>query len=88
MIDAVAIYWRDHYSLAGWHDADAVGPAVHVNISVGIPVLHDTDEFYCTIAQTSHSDNSVYGDILHILKTDIVKIVVLKGEDEDDESFA
>jgi hypothetical protein len=87
MIDAVAIYWRDHYSLAGWHDAGTTEPKGHVNLSVGIPVLHDTDEFYCTLAQTTHSDGDVYADILHILKTDIVKIITLRGEDEDDESF-
>ena len=82
MTDAVAIYWKDHYSETGWHDAGEVRPHGHINISVGIPVLHNHDEDYCTIAQTMYEDGTVYGDLLHVLKKDIIKIIVLQEEEE------
>lgn len=87
MTDAVAIYWKDHYSEAGWHDANAIFCRGHINISVGIPFVENPDEDYCTIAQTMYEDGTVYGDLLHILKKDVIKIIVLR-EGEEIEDFA
>lgn len=68
---AVAITWQDHYSLAGWFDQGETQAKGHHNYSVGI--LIEKNNEHTTIAQTSHSEGSVYGDLLHILTKAIVK---------------
>ena len=63
------IHWKDHYSLAGWFDKveDAAG---HVNVSVGF-LIKEGDE-YITLAQTIFKDESGWGDLINILKSDVI----------------
>ena len=68
----VRISWQDHYSAYGWFDAGDTRPLGHINISVGM-LLEQSNE-HTTIAQTVHHDGSQYGDLLHILTKDIIKM--------------
>lgn len=79
MTEVVIIYWKDHYSLAGWHNIEDISPTGHTNISVGF-LLSDEDDAgdYVTLAQTVYEDTSTVADILHILKRDVIKVEVLQ----------
>lgn len=68
----VQIAWKDHYSLGGWFSKEECSAVGHINYSSGF--LVNQDEEHTTLAQTVHSDDTVYGDLLHILTSQIVDI--------------
>jgi hypothetical protein len=80
----VLIAWKDHYSLAGWHNRDEIYPEGHINSSVGF--LVDTESMeYTTLAQTVYPTGDVYGDLIHILDANIVSVTHLSlGETIED----
>lgn len=71
------VEWFDHYSEAGWFEEGGVNPKGHINISVGVLVETDSDD-YITLAQTVYEDGSTYADVIHILKRDTRKIGLLE----------
>lgn len=77
MGDAIIVYWKDHYSLAGWHTIDNIGPSGHVNVSIGFLFPQEGSNDYLTLAQTVYEDGSTVADVLYILRTDVIKVIEL-----------
>ena len=83
MVDVVIVYWKDHYSLAGWHEVGDTYPAGHTNISVGFLLTPSDDGGdYMTLAQTCYEDTSTVADVLYILKRDVTKVKVLESDED------
>lgn len=79
-MNIVKVVWKDHYSLEGWFEVEGLECKGHLNTSIGFHVK-DTKE-YMIIAMSHHSNEEQVGDILHILKKDIVSIEPLIFYDE------
>ena len=68
----VKVTWQDHYSVYGWHGLEDTQALGHLNISAGFLIEQNNE--HTTLAQTTHSDGTMYGDLLHIMTKNIIKM--------------
>ena len=79
------VQWKDHYLLEGWYTKDQLPFNIHINTSVGFLIKKNKD--FILLGMTHHSNEEIFGDVLYILKKDIVSITELNtlGEQASDE---
>jgi len=64
------ITWKDHYSESGWQETKNLVCTGHMNVSIGFCLL-ETDTHY-SLAQSTSQDESLYSDVIHIMKNSVV----------------
>lgn len=68
----VEVEWRDSHSVVGWFSEGDIDESDHINTSIGY-LVKDTND-YIILTFSHYPDEDVYGDLLYIIRQDVVSI--------------